>query len=173
MKSLPTHGVVAAVSVLFFGPPGRDRYCIDKNYGGTLIIWDRMFGTFEAERCRPAYGLTHPVNTFDPWTLQARHCCFRNTQNKPYGKKKSFLKTFEGRYLRNTSAQPAHSSVHNDIIAAPIWSTQLQKLGHTYEIIVRHPVGSWAALVLSGQCTRNITLNTLDWARCYSCRKCV
>ncbi|CAN7980230.1 unnamed protein product [Ixodes pacificus] len=29
-----------------------------------------MFGTFEAERCRPAYGLTHPVNTFDPWTLQ-------------------------------------------------------------------------------------------------------
>lgn len=49
---------------------GRDRYCIDKNYGGTLIIWDRMFGTFEAERCRPAYGLTHPVNTFDPWTLQ-------------------------------------------------------------------------------------------------------
>lgn len=49
---------------------GRDRYCIDKNYGGTLIIWDRLFGTFEAERRRPAYGLTHPINTFDPWTLQ-------------------------------------------------------------------------------------------------------
>ena len=23
---------------------GRNRYCIDKNYGGTLIIFDRMFG---------------------------------------------------------------------------------------------------------------------------------
>ena len=23
---------------------GRNRYCIDKNYAGTLIIWDRMFG---------------------------------------------------------------------------------------------------------------------------------
>lgn len=52
---------------------GRDRYCIDKNYGGTLIIWDRLFGTFAAEQRRPAYGLTHPVGTFDPWTLQMHH----------------------------------------------------------------------------------------------------
>ncbi|KAH6930585.1 hypothetical protein HPB50_014751 [Hyalomma asiaticum] len=52
---------------------GRDRYCIDKNYGGTLIIWDRLFGTFAAEQRRPAYGLTHPVGTFDPWTLQTHH----------------------------------------------------------------------------------------------------
>uniref|UniRef100_G3MS14 Alkylglycerol monooxygenase n=1 Tax=Amblyomma maculatum TaxID=34609 RepID=G3MS14_AMBMU len=52
---------------------GRDRYCIDKNYGGTLIIWDRLFGTFAAEQRRPAYGLTHSVNTFDPWSLQTDH----------------------------------------------------------------------------------------------------
>jgi len=25
---------------------GRNPYCIDKNYAGTLCIWDRMFGTF-------------------------------------------------------------------------------------------------------------------------------
>ena len=29
---------------------GRNRYCIDKNYVGVFIIWDRMFGTFEAEK---------------------------------------------------------------------------------------------------------------------------
>jgi len=23
---------------------GANRYCIDKNFGGTLIIWDRLFG---------------------------------------------------------------------------------------------------------------------------------
>ncbi|KAL1422996.1 hypothetical protein MTO96_021388 [Rhipicephalus appendiculatus] len=51
----------------------RDRYCLDKNYGGTLIIWDRLFGTFAAEQRRPAYGLTHSVNTFDSWTLQMHH----------------------------------------------------------------------------------------------------
>jgi hypothetical protein len=29
---------------------GSNRYCLDKNYAGVLIIWDRMFGTFEWER---------------------------------------------------------------------------------------------------------------------------
>ncbi|KAF4794247.1 hypothetical protein TURU_103100 [Turdus rufiventris] len=49
---------------------GRNPYCIDKNYGGTLIIWDRIFGTFEAEDEQVVYGLTHPVNSFDPIMLQ-------------------------------------------------------------------------------------------------------
>ncbi|NXF50486.1 ALKMO monooxygenase, partial [Oceanites oceanicus] len=50
----------------------RNPYCIDKNYGGTLIIWDRIFGTFEAEDAKVVYGLTHPVNSFDPIMLQLR-----------------------------------------------------------------------------------------------------
>lgn len=51
---------------------GRNPYCIDKNYAGVLIIWDRMFGTFAPERKSEelAYGLVHPVETFDPLTLQ-------------------------------------------------------------------------------------------------------
>ncbi|KAF8764271.1 Alkylglycerol monooxygenase like protein [Argiope bruennichi] len=50
---------------------GRNRYCIDKNYAGVLIIWDRLFGTFEAEKDDEiAYGLIHPVNTFEPVTNQ-------------------------------------------------------------------------------------------------------
>ncbi|XP_048655600.1 alkylglycerol monooxygenase isoform X4 [Marmota marmota marmota] len=52
---------------------GKNRYCIDKNYGGTLIIWDRIFGTFEAEKERVIYGLTHPINTFDPLRVQFHH----------------------------------------------------------------------------------------------------
>ncbi|NWX83638.1 ALKMO monooxygenase, partial [Nothoprocta pentlandii] len=51
---------------------GRNPYCIDKNYGGTLIIWDRIFGTFEAEDAKVVYGLTHPVNSFEPILLQLR-----------------------------------------------------------------------------------------------------
>ncbi len=51
---------------------GRNPYCIDKNYGGVLIIWDRLFGTFAAERENEeiAYGLIHPINTFDPLETQ-------------------------------------------------------------------------------------------------------
>ncbi|XP_046333271.1 alkylglycerol monooxygenase-like [Haliotis rufescens] len=49
---------------------GRNRYCIDKNYAGTLIIWDRLFGTFEPEAEEVVYGLTHPLNTFDQFWVQ-------------------------------------------------------------------------------------------------------
>ncbi|PAV86319.1 hypothetical protein WR25_14641 [Diploscapter pachys] len=46
---------------------GRNPYCIDRNYGGTLIIWDRLFGTYAAERPdeQIAYGLVTPVASFD------------------------------------------------------------------------------------------------------------
>ncbi len=42
------------------------RY-LDANYAGTLIIWDRLFGTFVPERAddRPRYGLTTQLGTFN------------------------------------------------------------------------------------------------------------
>ena len=35
-----------------------DPEYLDRNYGGILIIWDRMFGTFQRELHTPTYGLT-------------------------------------------------------------------------------------------------------------------
>ncbi|GFU23417.1 alkylglycerol monooxygenase [Nephila pilipes] len=49
---------------------GRNRYCIDKNYAGFLIIWDRMFGTFEAEKEQVVYGTVSSINTFEPLYIQ-------------------------------------------------------------------------------------------------------
>ncbi|WP_024792846.1 sterol desaturase family protein [Tomitella biformata] len=51
---------------------GRDQDFLDRNYGGILIIWDRMFGTFTPETRRPLYGLTQPVDTNNLWRLQVR-----------------------------------------------------------------------------------------------------
>jgi len=42
---------------------------IDKNYGSTLIIWDRIFGTFQKEEEKPVYGITKPVNSYNPFYL--------------------------------------------------------------------------------------------------------
>lgn len=47
----------------------RNDHYLDKNYGSTLIIWDRMFGTFQPEMERPDYGITIPVNSYNPVTL--------------------------------------------------------------------------------------------------------
>ncbi|WP_194776911.1 sterol desaturase family protein [Pararhodonellum marinum] len=43
-----------------------DAHYLDKNYGSTFIIWDRMFGTFMPEKERPTYGITKPVTSYNP-----------------------------------------------------------------------------------------------------------
>ena len=45
---------------------GSNQQYLDRNHGGILIIWDRMFGTFEREREKVVYGLTKNINTFNP-----------------------------------------------------------------------------------------------------------
>ncbi len=45
---------------------GRNPEYIDKNHGGTLIIFDRMFGSFQEEKAAVVYGVTKPLGTWDP-----------------------------------------------------------------------------------------------------------
>ncbi|MSO64413.1 MAG: sterol desaturase family protein [Alphaproteobacteria bacterium] len=62
----------------FFNTPSHHRVhhatnpaYLDRNYGGVVIIFDRLFGTFVAERadepCR--YGLVHPVGSLNPFKV--------------------------------------------------------------------------------------------------------
>lgn len=57
----------------FFNTPSHHRVhhatnlqYLDKNHAGILIIWDRLFGTFQPEQAAPVYGLTKNVNTYNP-----------------------------------------------------------------------------------------------------------
>jgi sterol desaturase/sphingolipid hydroxylase (fatty acid hydroxylase superfamily)/uncharacterized membrane protein YhhN len=45
----------------------NDRY-VDKNYGGILMLWDHLFGTFEPEDPQEpcVYGTRSPLNSWDP-----------------------------------------------------------------------------------------------------------
>jgi sterol desaturase/sphingolipid hydroxylase (fatty acid hydroxylase superfamily) len=45
---------------------GTNRQYLDRNQGGILIVWDRMFGTFEPEDEHVVYGLTTNIDTFNP-----------------------------------------------------------------------------------------------------------
>lgn len=45
---------------------GREPKYIDKNHGGAFIWWDMMFGTFQKEEERPTYGVTTPINSWNP-----------------------------------------------------------------------------------------------------------
>ncbi|GAA3050063.1 sterol desaturase family protein [Streptomyces glomeratus] len=45
---------------------GSNRVYLDRNYGGILIVWDRLFRTFEPEGERAVYGLTKNIDTYNP-----------------------------------------------------------------------------------------------------------
>ncbi|MFR9787667.1 sterol desaturase family protein [Streptomyces sp. MB22_4] len=45
---------------------GSNNVYLDRNYGGILIVWDRLFRTFEPEGVRVVYGLTKNIDTYNP-----------------------------------------------------------------------------------------------------------
>ena len=74
---------------LFFNTPSHHRVhhasnvrYLDQNHAGILIIWDRMFGTFAAEKEeeKPVYGLTKNIHTYNLFKL-ASHEFFAIAQD--------------------------------------------------------------------------------------------
>ncbi|MFL5744956.1 MAG: sterol desaturase family protein [Niastella sp.] len=74
---------------------GSNLKYLDKNHGGILIIWDRLFGTFQPEEERPTYGLTKNIETYNPVRIAfkewgdmfrsaSRSCSLRNWFNYLY-----------------------------------------------------------------------------------------
>jgi sterol desaturase/sphingolipid hydroxylase (fatty acid hydroxylase superfamily) len=67
-ETIPALGPVDAV----FNTPthhrvhhGSNRPYLDRNHGSILIVWDRLFGTFEPEGEPVVYGLTTNIGTFN------------------------------------------------------------------------------------------------------------
>lgn len=49
---------------------GRQTKYLDKNYGQTLIIWDKLFGTHQVEMEEPDFGLVKPLRSRNPLVFQ-------------------------------------------------------------------------------------------------------
>jgi sterol desaturase/sphingolipid hydroxylase (fatty acid hydroxylase superfamily) len=48
---------------------GSNRQYLDRNHGSILILWDKLFGTFEEEDEPVVYGLTRNIDSFNPVTI--------------------------------------------------------------------------------------------------------
>ncbi|XP_071326904.1 alkylglycerol monooxygenase [Trachinotus anak] len=73
---------------------GRNLYCIDKNYGGILIIWDRLFGTFALETEKVVYGLVYPIKKFEILYVQLHYYLYLWKKSKTYNTISNKLSTF-------------------------------------------------------------------------------
>ena len=49
---------------------GVEPKYLDKNYGQVLIIWDRLFGSWQKEEEEPTYGLVHQLESYSIWDIQ-------------------------------------------------------------------------------------------------------
>jgi alkylglycerol monooxygenase len=52
---------------------GKNPIYIDKNYAGTLIIWDKIFGSFEPESEEVVYGTMKPLASWNPIYAQVHY----------------------------------------------------------------------------------------------------
>ena len=50
---------------------GSNREYLDRNYGGWLIVWDKLFGSFQPElkEVPVRYGLVHDIHTHNVWRV--------------------------------------------------------------------------------------------------------
>ena len=78
---------------------GQNDYCLDKNYGGILIVWDRLFGTFAPERTdeKILYGVRKPLLSWNPlWGNLMTYRDIIRTVWAPRGFKSKLMAIFAG-----------------------------------------------------------------------------
>lgn len=66
---------------------------LDRNHAGILIIWDRIFGTFEPENEKPVYGLVKNINTFNPLRIAFQE--WLNMLSDTFSKNVNFTSRFK------------------------------------------------------------------------------
>lgn len=52
---------------------GMNPKYLDRNFGGSFIVWDKLFGTYAEETEPVVYGCLRPVGTFDPVAINAQY----------------------------------------------------------------------------------------------------
>ncbi len=48
---------------------GSNPKYLDKNYGGILLVWDHLFGSYQAEEEQVKFGITNPVESINPFVI--------------------------------------------------------------------------------------------------------
>jgi len=92
---------------------GSNGLYLDRNHGSILIIWDKLFGTFEPEGERVVYGLTKNINTFNPLKIAGHEYAemFRDiARSRTWRDRLSFVVRGPGWAGRRRAEQLSHTS---------------------------------------------------------------
>lgn len=67
-KIKPLEGILDTPSAHRVHHGSNDQY-IDKNFGGVIMLWDRIFGTYQPEKEKVKYGITTGFVSYNPFVL--------------------------------------------------------------------------------------------------------
>ncbi|KAJ0179014.1 hypothetical protein K1T71_005789 [Dendrolimus kikuchii] len=136
---------------------GSNPYCIDVNYGGVFIFWDKLFGTFrpELESDRIVYGLIYNQPSFNPLHLQTFYTRyvvekFKSYDNWPHKLRAVFdrpsWKPDNAVRFKDVAEDPSiHMRVKYDVIL-PNWCSAYLLIHYTlvlygfYQVFLAHTV---------------------------------
>ena len=109
---------------------GKDSKYIDKNYGGILIIWDRMFGTFQGEAERPTYGLMKEIKSHNPiiiifkeWREMMTEAAASNSLRDAL----IILFRFQGRNSNSNATERCSSNLNDSLMSGSYSPTLIAK----------------------------------------------
>lgn len=157
---------------------GRNDYCIDKNYGGTLIIWDRIFGTYTEERDEEpvVYGTLTPLNSWNPvWGNFKNYTTLWRDIRATKGWREKLYVVFAPPGLINTSSSVQTTGPITQRFATSVtrwqqiygWLASGVVLALVIELLRVAPDLSWPARVVF---TAMIILNTAGLSRIFEGR---
>ena len=124
---------------------GSNKQYIDKNYGGILIIWDRLFGTYQAEEEKVVYGITKSVGSINPVKINLFEYLriFKDVPSRKWDKRNCRVPLQASRLEAGVRLNPVfNSTTHyhfydngsgSDLITTPIFSHRLNSY------LIAHP----------------------------------
>ncbi|WP_078082729.1 sterol desaturase family protein [Microbulbifer mangrovi] len=128
----------------------QNKVYVDRNYGGVLIIWDRLFGTYQEElETDPCiYGVRKPLNSFDPLAANLQHYK-RMWLDAVYTKswKEKLTLWFRATGYRPADAEAAMPVPSGDLDNFQRFNPQIAP-GLRWYALIQHLVYSGAALTL-------------------------
>lgn len=110
---------------------GSNTTYLDKNFGGVLIIFDRLFGTFAAERADTpvVYGLTRPLTSNNPFVIAFHEWGNLIGDIRSASSARAVLRAVFG---RPSASHPEHPSLDlRSALAAPVDETGSGKISPT------------------------------------------
>lgn len=157
---------------------------IDKNHGGVLIVWDRIFGTFKEEEEEPVYGTATPLRSWNPvwanvhyWIDLAKLAWqaprwrdkialwFMKPAWRPQGLEKTGTPSYRARefYRKYDPRIPISLSVYTFVQFVPIFIVATMFLRKEAEMIAAERAGVAGLVIMTLVCIGGI-LESKRWA---------